>query len=136
MIKFKNKKDQKHFLYCAPKLIEVILDMYHYFDDNGHEFMITSFIRSPEENEAVGAKSSTHMQGRAFDLRIHDIPSWFLIECRDYYNKKFENIAAWSLSENKPVLVKLKKDHLHIQIHSKYSSRYAQDIFKQENRNG
>lgn len=131
MINFKHEKDKDHFLYCSPKLIEVMYEMYHFFEDNGHPFTVTSFIRTPEENAAVGAKSSTHIQGRAFDIRTRDLPQAFLVDCVTYFNHKFANVAAWSKSRGKPTLCILKNDHIHVQVHYKYISKYAQNAFKE-----
>lgn len=141
MIKFKNEEDQIHILYMSPKLGEVLLDMYQFFKQGGYEFVITSIIRSYEENKRLGAKSTSHCEGRAVDIRANHVDYNFTKDFVTYFNHKYSNVAAISASTGQPRLVVAHGQgmnfHFHVQLSPKYSTRYAQSVFKQgEEENG
>lgn len=135
MIKFKHEADQNCFLYISPKLGEVMIDMHQWFEKCGYDFVITSVIR--REGEGV---STTHEQGRAFDIRMKNIINTnggqeFTKDTVAFFNHKYKQYAALSRSNNmKPTLViphgKNDNFHLHIQLNPKHENRYSQCFFK------
>jgi len=136
MIKFKHESDQKCFLYISPKLGEVMIDMYQWFNKCGYDFVVTSVIRKAND----GSASSTHQTGRAFDVRLkHIANSWegqeFIQDTISYFNHKYANVAAFSRSKREPTLIIAHGQgdnfHFHVQLNMKYEHIYAQDFFKE-----
>ena len=121
--KLKDKKLCTHLLYAHPLLISIMFDMAWYCEKNDLPFNITSVIRSPSENLAVGGKSKTHETGRAFDLSTKNWSVWDIDTFVNIFNKKYKNDAAIS-RDGHPRLVVYHigtAAHLHIQINAKYS---------------
>jgi len=132
MIKFKHEDDQRCFLYISPKLGEIIIDMYQWFDKCGYEFVITSVIRKAND----GSKSSTHQTGRAVDVRANHLDNLFIKDTLTFFNHKYKSVAAYSKSREAPTLIidhgKSDNYHFHIQVDWKYENIYSQGFFKGE----
>ena len=109
----------------APKLGEVMVDLYQWFNKCGYEYTITSVIRK-EDNIS---KSSSHQTGRAFDVRMKHIKDKnFISDTVAHFNKRYSNIAAFSKSRNAPTLIIQHGEgdnfHLNVQIHCCPSLHY------------
>lgn len=135
MIKFKHESDQNCFLYMSPKLGEVMIDLYQWFNKCGYDFVITSVIRKADNI----SKSSTHQTGRAFDCRANHLPDEFIEDTLNIFNHKYSNVAAFSKSKNQPTLIIAHGQgdnfHFHVQIDWKYENLQAQNFFNQEQEN-
>jgi hypothetical protein len=125
MLKFKNPWESAQLMNLHPALAMVAIDMAFYFGCHGHEFVITSAIRSYEENKAVGAKSTTHLYedgARAIDVRTGTIPEAFLKNSIHYFENKYSKVAAIVEEDGKyvPSLIvygdRYHLDHMHIQV--------------------
>lgn len=136
MIKFKHESDQSCFLYIAPMLGVVMIDLYQWFTINKYEFVITSVIRKPLD----GSASSTHQTGRAFDLRAKHLDINFIKDTVNHFNQKYANIAALSASRGQPTLIIPHGEgdnfHFHVQLDRKYTNIYAQNFFNQKPQGG
>lgn len=67
--------------------------------------VVTSTIRTHEENKAIGSVSRTHVEGRAADIRSRNFDNIAIKEFIKFFNHKYEDIAAISRSDGKPRLV-------------------------------
>lgn len=136
MIYFKDNI-QKHILFISPKLGEILLELHHFLQDNGCDMYVTSLIRP--KNDGISS-SSTHQTGRAADISVRNIPEAVIIDMIQLFNHKHRNIAAFSKSKQMPILILRhdsgQGDHLHIQLHPRYMSKYAQNVFDKEGTNG
>lgn len=120
---FKNSNHLKHLCYIHPLLVSIMFDMAWYCENNEIPFNITSVIRSPIENARVGGKTKTHETGRAFDISVKGWTVYDIDTFVQTFNKKYKNDAAIS-TDGKPRLVVYHigtAEHLHIQIHSRFS---------------
>ena len=133
ILKFKEPWEHSKFMYLHPAVALIALDMSLYFGCHGHEFVITSSIRSKAENKAVGARSTTHLYedgARAIDVRTSTIPEEFLRKAINYFEKKYEKVAAIVKRDGKyvPNLIvygdRAHLDHLHIQVKRGLPSTY------------
>lgn len=129
MIKFKHESDQKCFLYISPKLGEVMIAMYQWFNKCGYDFVVTSVIRKYGEG-----KSTTHQEGRAYDCRAKHLDKNFIKDTITYFNHKYKNIAAYSAATGEPNLIVAHGEdenfHFHIQLNRQYTNIYSQEFFK------
>lgn len=121
---FKNSRDFRHLLYVHPMLVMVMFDMVNYCNERNMPFKVTSLIRTPQHNISIGSTSSTHPEGRAFDMSVRGWQAYDIGDFVDHFNRKYKDIAAISSSTRKPTLVVYHvgtAEHLHIQINPKYS---------------
>jgi uncharacterized protein YcbK (DUF882 family) len=123
-IEFKESHREMDVLYFERNLVKVLLEMSEYFEEHGKPFLITSGIRNEAENRGVGAKSKTHCDGRAADVRVHGIDVFWIDDMVSHFLKKFGHYGAISSKTGKPRLIVWKTDenhmdHLHIQVSRK-----------------
>jgi hypothetical protein len=118
--KFKNALKVNDVRFFTPNLLAVLAYVVDFCNHRKIPCIITSGIRSIEENRAVGAKSMTHVEGRAFDISVKgfsvDEIDDLVIEC----NSRFASIAAISSETGLPVCARFKNnghgDHIHFQV--------------------
>ena len=119
-MKFKYKKDEALFIKLKDTLIDLVIDMAHWADENGCPFVITATISTLEEDTALKRESSSHRDARAVDISLN---GWDDLQIKDfvkYYTVKFGHLGAVSKIDGKRRLVVYKEHgtgpHLHIQI--------------------
>lgn len=107
----KDEKELKDLMFIKPILGFVLFDMIGYCDAKKLPVTITSVIRTVEENNAVGAKSLTHVEGRAFDLSINGWETSHIEDFCVHFNLKYKKFAQ-------PVALfhKGTAPHIHVQI--------------------
>lgn len=122
-INFKNPLDECHLLYCHPSLIVVLASMSMWAKSNHVPFIVTSVIRSKAENDALGSKSLTHVEGRAADISVK---GWSATDVdlfeRDWNANKLNTYYGAISSTDytrKLVVVHGKGDNLHIHVQVK-----------------
>lgn len=116
--------------YMQTTLLLMISFTVNYCNQNELPCVWTSFIRSPQENKRVKAKSITHVEGRAADLSLH---GWSDQDIKNYeiaINNEFENIGAYTygldgLLTSTPIVIHnshdnegnpIGIDHAHLQV--------------------
>lgn len=116
---FKHKKDIERVLHLHPVTLIILMDMYAHCLKNEMWFEITSTVSTLEEDEAIGRQSTTHREGRAFDLSIGKwSPSqleYFLTHFRD----KYREYAAKTLYGERVLIPDVNHGtapHIHVQI--------------------
>ena len=126
---FKKQNQASHILHLHPFVVMVAMEMLVYISANGYSPVITSTIRTPYESQQLGAVSSTHETGRAFDLRVKDWSSSFLEEFVAYFSHKYKGhgaISSRDLTERMIVIHgKGENIHAHIQFNNDYGSPTA-----------
>lgn len=84
-------------MYIHPSLMMMLGFVLNFASERNITVCITSIIRTPEENKAVGAKSLTHVQGRALDVSLRPEFGWKnsdLQELEEKLLEKFSDVAA------------------------------------------
>lgn len=102
-----------------PKLMLVFAALNYWCDNRSLPLVITSIIRTEEENKRVGAKSRTHIEGRAMDISVKDWDEQDIMEAQRFLEGEYYHWGAISKDTQKRRLVVLHKGtamHLHIQI--------------------
>src|SRR5690606_16303516 len=86
-IRYKTEVNPQDFLRIEHRIIEVMGSIAEYCKNNDITFIITSMIRTSERNREIGAKSTTHIEGRAFDFSVRSTLGW-----NNTHMKKIENL--------------------------------------------
>lgn len=125
MINFKHKKDETRFLHMHSLLLSIMFDMDFWCELRGLPFVITSTVSTDSEDKKLKRISSSHRTGRAFDISLRGWTHKDINLFRAEFNRKYEQYGAISKYTSKPTLIVWHNngngDHMHTQIHSKYS---------------
>lgn len=108
-------------LYMSPSLLMMIAFVTQWCNSRNIQPVITSGIRTIEENRMVGAKSLTHPQGRAFDLSVrseYGFNEQSIQELIEAVEKEFKSVGALNKNlESRPIVRHVGTgDHLHLQV--------------------
>ena len=89
------------------------------FKNYGIELTLTATVSTKKEDEELGRVSDTHRTGRAFDVRVRDLPESLIAELCAHFRKKYYRMGAVG-SNNGHNLIVYKPHgtgpHLHVQI--------------------
>lgn len=120
---FKEKVNNLDLLYIHPHLMLILGFVNVFCYEQEIKFEITSIIRTVEEDKKLGATSSTHSTGRAFDFSIKESHGWTYEKIQlliDEINKRFNYIGAISASNglHNPIVIHDNGNgrHAHIQV--------------------
>jgi uncharacterized protein YcbK (DUF882 family) len=117
--KFKHPLKINDLRMIKPSLLKILAFVIDYSCEKKLSCVITSVIRTKEENQMLGSKSLTHVEGRAFDLSVK---GWSIDEIDDIMaevSKEFNKVGALnSDGESRPVIFHNNGngDHLHFQV--------------------
>lgn len=113
------------FLYIHPALMMMLGFTLNFAQMRGIDVCITSIIRTPAENKAVGAVSETHVEGRGLDISLRSEYGWRnsdVAELEQQINEKFSDVGAlvWRDGElvSRPIVVHDAGSgpHIHLQV--------------------
>lgn len=110
------------FAFMSPKLMLMWAFINNWCADRNLDFRVTSMIRSPEYDKQLGAASTTHQEGRAFDMSLRGFSYQDVQDLIDVVAKNFSNIGAISRSSgtSRPIVVHKNHDgagtHAHLQV--------------------
>ncbi len=90
-----------------PNLFVLFAEALQFAEKRKLPFVVTSIIRSKEENDKLKSKSNTHVEGRAFDLSVN---GWRTIDISDLVaivGRKHSGLGAISAVDkvSRPVVV-------------------------------
>ena len=107
---------------CHSVLKKIAYDMYEWCVICDAPFMITAALSTEEEDKKLNRVSSTHREGRAFDLSCFGWDKDRILVFKTMFSEKYKDVAAISPSTNKPTLI-IHHDngngmHFHVQIRS------------------
>jgi hypothetical protein len=123
---FKDKKHAMGTLYVHPFAAFMLMDMLMFISAAGQKAEVTSFIRDPSENRSVGAKGTSHVDGRSWDLHCKSWTKTFRKEFETHFERKYKGQGAISGRTGLEDLVVMHgKDenfHCHVQLSREYSS--------------
>lgn len=117
-------KDHSRLHDLSPILLLVMADLIVWGIERGIPIMITDTVSDLNEDAALERVSSTHREGRAFDVSAKGWTTEQIEECVRSFSFKYRNIAALS-KHGDPRLVYVHDagtgKHLHFQINRKYA---------------
>jgi hypothetical protein len=127
--------DPVDFLKLDPRVIEMIGGVAKFCKEHNITFMITSAVRTPKKNKAVGAKSLTHVQGRAIDFSIKKFWGWTprtIALLEKYIEKRYGEYGIIPPLQRQKVLLIHKVAggavHAHLQVTSSFNDSYTKII--------
>ena len=90
MLNFKEDKDQMFFSLLNPILIMIYADLHTYAKENYQiDLVITDTVSTPERDNKLGRRSTSHQEGRAIDIRTKDIDVFIVNDLVNYINYKW-----------------------------------------------
>jgi hypothetical protein len=130
MIKyFKNPKHATHLMHVHPMTALVIMDMLLYIQDSGYNPLITSFIRTPDDDRRASAKHDTHQSARSVDIRCHDWSNDFKEQFEKHFENKYKGHGAISAKTGQENLIEIHgegdNEHVHVQMAKIYGNPLA-----------
>lgn len=99
----------KDLIYLHPRLFHMFgfVNVFCHLHNVG--MRITSIYRTPEENKALGAKSKTHCEYRAFDMSLRVQEGWnFALqeELKRQVEFNYKNVGAFNKhGESRPIVI-------------------------------
>ncbi len=75
-IDMKDGVNNLDMMFLNPNVLMILAYVNLFCFENNIDFQITSMIRTPEDDLRLGAKSTTHSTGRAFDFSIRKEHGW------------------------------------------------------------
>lgn len=121
-MKFKHKHDESRFLSLAEPLQWLAHEMSFYCQFMNKELVITATRSTMEEDRALGRVSTTHLEGRAFDISVK---GWEKEDIKEFMNRFDQIFNSWgalvkSPTGQKRVLLydhgKGDNYHIHVQV--------------------
>ena len=112
-IVFKDDVDPRDIWKFTENCRILFVEVMQYCENHDILMTITS-LQSDRKN--VKSVSTTHEDGRAFDIRTGDMMPDEAMDMVLYFNHNFRNIAAISYKTKEPRCAKLAKDHIHFQV--------------------
>ena len=124
---FKDDEVFRRFNFLHDMVKAIIDDSVSWFERRGFVMVVTETVSTYEEDKRLGRVSSSHLEGRAFDIRTRTIPYSVLKEYIKYLNDNYGKLGAISHQSRKVTLVvdksQGKNPHLHIQLNTIYSKK-------------
>ena len=88
---YKTKKAELRAKYLNSTVFKVMVEVIDWLEQQGYEGVITDTVSTKEEDNKLGRVSSSHREGRAFDVRTNGLP-------RVVINELIEHFIILSLS--------------------------------------
>lgn len=107
-----------------PFTMLIMCDVIMWAVEKGLPAVISDAVTTLSEDTALNRQSSTHRDGRAFDMSTRGWKREHVEECVRVFSFKYRYLSAMG-GQGQPVLVYFHNagtgDHLHFQINKKYS---------------
>jgi len=120
LIEFKDKQTASEIDKINPKLKKILQHMAEWIRAKGFRFVITDLLSEELEDKKLKRVSTSHLEGRAADIRVRDWPLPLREEFERYFENRYSREAAISKKSGKPNLIEIHDNgngiHCHIQI--------------------
>jgi len=125
-MKFKTDEVKDRFYLMHPKAVQIATEMDEYAQMKYRiELTITSTVSTKEEDIALGRVSTTHRDGRAWDIRTIGLPDGLIAELCAAFRKKYGKLGA--VSQGQPNLIVYRPHgtaaHLHCQLNRQFTRK-------------
>lgn len=121
---FKTELIKNRSLFLHPITLMILCDMVLWASSRGIPVSITETLTSKEEDELLNRVSTSHQEGRAFDISTRGWTEDQIKVFTDDFNKKYGSFGALGQSGKVTLIVRHdtgRGDHFHVQVSRKYS---------------
>jgi len=123
---FKSQLVEDRAKYLNLQVYDIMYEMIEYIQNELKLTpCVTETVTMPEEDKALGRKSTSHQEGRAFDLRTRDWNADQLAQFIGYFNAKYESLGALNSKGEVKFIVYHNSghgDHFHVQFNRSFST--------------
>jgi len=120
MIEFKTPIEQEEFPRLRRRAQLIAFEMAEYCAKRNKKFIITDILSEASEDKKLKRVSTSHKEGRAFDIRTTVWSKDFREEFISHFEDRFSKWAALSKETLKPNLIEYHDNdngiHCHVQI--------------------
>lgn len=123
-MKFSSEKAAQRFNLMWPRTQELAIEMDAWAQEKyGIELTLTETFTTVAEDRELKRVSSTHRGGRAFDVRVKDLPDSLIAEFCAYFRKKYPTLGATANGQYQLIVYKPHGTgpHFHVQIRRNYT---------------
>lgn len=109
---------------------ELAIEMDEWCKENfNHEITLTACKTTFEEDKELNRQSDTHRTGRAFDIRVIDMPEDLIAKFCSYFRKKYPSLGAYSKNAYQLIVYRPHGSgpHFHVQLKRDYSVKEKYD---------
>lgn len=110
--------------YLSPAAFMILCDVIIWSIQRQINLVISDAVSDLSEDMALNRVSSTHREGRAFDISTRDWKKDDVDDCISFFAAKYRYIAAVG-DDNEPRLCVFHNagtgDHIHFQVHKRYA---------------
>ena len=120
---YKTSEIEKRAEYLCNEVKNIMSACCGFILDAGIEPVITETVTTHEEDLSVHRVSSTHREGRAFDMRCNNWPDDLKARFVEYIETLFGDYGAISKTGIKRIVYchgEGLHQHMHVQVHKKY----------------
>ena len=120
MILFKAKEVESGFWKLNRILINASKDMESWLSLRGLDLIITESLTTKDQDDKLGRISSSHREGRAFDIGIRNMSEAVLNSFIEHFEERYNSYGAVSKVDGKRRFIVHRPHgsgpHLHVQI--------------------
>jgi hypothetical protein len=121
---FKTSEIKDRSLFIHPLTMMIMAEMIHWAQIRGIPVSITETLTTEEEDSKLKRVSSSHREGRAFDISTRGWTEDQIKLFTEDFSKKYASLAATGSSGNPALIVRHdtgRGDHFHVQINRKWA---------------
>lgn len=127
---FKSDKIRLRFNFMHPTAQRLLLDMVAWAHDNGIQAIVTETATTKAEDEALKRVSSTHREGRAFDISTKGWQLREILAFQEYFNARESSIAALGHDGTPRLIVHHDAGtgaHFHVQLNRAFTVNWEEE---------
>lgn len=116
---FKNDLIKARALCLNPMALMVLCEMALYAWEKNLRFSVTETVTTTQEDKALNRVSTSHAEGRAFDVSTRQWEEKSVVEFMNTFTKKYSHLGAIGKSGNAALIVRHdagRGDHFHVQF--------------------
>lgn len=129
---YKSSIIERRAKFMHPFMQQILNEMLEWLKAEGVHGVVTETITTLKEDAALGRKSVTHREGRAFDLRTRDWDRKLLKRFLDHFNKKYGKYGSLGTTTMQPTLLVHHDaghgEHIHVQLMKQYAVKVPKDL--------
>lgn len=123
-MKYKFHKNRERISEMHSLILMIMMASWQWCEENNLPFVVTDTVSTQAEDFLLNRKSTTHLEGRAFDFSVKGWKAEDMGAYRAWAQERFKGLGAFVSLEKPDVVVDFHGEgenlHGHVQIHRKY----------------